>query len=723
MSFKFYQQLESNDCGPTCVKMVARANGKNASLDYIKSFCEYTKTGTSVKDLIYCLSQIGMSAVAVNITSKNLIEAPLPAIIYWEKKHFVVLYKVKQTAKNNYFYIADPGFGKVRIEEDTFISKWQRNGSGIAILAEPSDDVKNYGGKEKSDVSFFEFANKYNPERLKLLMAFLFLAVATLINWFIPQIFQKVIDQGVNVSNMDAVYRLAIAQGVLVFSYLLASNASNIILMKVNLKVGLEYLEGLLKKYMRLPISFFESKLRTDLMLRLDDQNRLQSFLTYKVLDFTYYFLNFLVFSILLLYYSTFVFFIFFTLSALSFAWTLSFLKKRKVLDYKRFAEQSTNNNIIYEIVNGMPEIKISNDERNRLDLWNESQTELNKISLRSLMLNYYQLWGANVFDKTRDILILIIASSLVINNSFSLGVLMTITYIIGQLAGSLDRMHFFIRELQDANISLKRLSEIYSKKEDSLAGVEHLSDKSFDVRIENVSFRYPGLGSPKIIKGLSFDLKPGTITAIVGNSGCGKSTLVKLLLGFYFPQEGKIAIDGKNIKDISISEWRGRCGCVLQDGYIFSDTIARNVSMGAKDADYRRIEFVCKVACIHDYVMTLPLKYESVVGNGGLELSGGQKQRLLIARALYKDPDFLIFDEATSSLDTENEARIMSNLYDFFHDKSMLVIAHRLSTVVRADKILFMENGSIVEQGTHWELCDMKGLYYKLVKNQIQLT
>lgn len=723
MSFRFYEQLESNDCGPACVRMVAYANGKKASLDYIKSFCEFSRTGISVKDIIYCLSQIGMSAVAVNLSSDKLKGAPLPAILYWEKKHFVVLYKVRQTANNCYFYIADPTFGKVKIEEELFIKKWQNDSTGIAILSEPTDDVRNYGEKTKNIISVFDFANKYGKDKLKLFAALFFLLFATLINWFIPQIFQKVIDSGVNASNMDAVYRLAIVQGVLILSYLLASNVSNIILMKINLKVSIHYLEGLLKKYMRLPISFFETKLRTDLMLRLDDQNRLQSFLTYKILDFGYYFLNFIVFSVLLLYYDAFIFIVFFALSVLSFVWTLSFLKRRKFLDYKRFAEQSTNNNIIYEIVNGMPEIKICNDDRNRLDAWNESQMELNKISLRSLMLNYYQLWGANVFDKTRDIVILIIASSLVINNTFSLGVLVTITYIIGQLAGSLDRIHFFIRELQDARISLRRLSEIYSKKEEENVGVEHVSDKRLNIKLDNVKFRYPGLGSPNVINGLSFEMKSGTITAIVGNSGCGKTTIVKLLLGFYTPQQGSIAINGRDIKDVSISEWRNRCGCVLQDGYVFSDTIAKNISMGAKEVDYNRIEFVSKVACISDYVMSLPLKYETVVGSGGLELSGGQKQRLLIARALYKNPDYLIFDEATSSLDTENEAKIMSNLYEFFRDKSMLIIAHRLSTVVRADKILFMGNGSIIEQGTHDELCKIKGYYYKLVKNQIQLS
>lgn len=722
MSFRFYEQLESNDCGPACVRMVAYANGKKASPDYIKSFCEFSRAGISVKDIIYCLSHVGMSAVAVNISSDKLKGAPLPAILYWEKKHFVVLYKVRQTANNCYFYIADPCFGKVKIEEDLFVKKWQNDSSGIAILSEPADAVKAYGEKEKHKVSFSDFANKYSKDKLKLFAALFFLLFATLINWFIPQVFQKVIDRGVNASNMDAVYRLAIVQGVLVISYLLASNVSNIILMKVNLKVSIHYLEGLLEKYMKLPISFFESKLRTDLMLRLDDQNRLQSFLTYKILDFGYYFLNFMVFSVLLMYYDAFIFFVFFALSVLSFAWTLSFLKKRKFLDYKRFAEQSTNNNIIYEIINGMPEIKICNDERNRLDAWGESQMELNNVSLKSLMLNYYQLWGANVFDRTRDILILIIASSLVINNTFSLGVLVTITYIIGQLAGSLDRIHFFIRELQDARISLMRLSEIYSKEEENV-GLVHLSDKRLNIKLDNVKFRYPGLGSPDVINGLSLEMKPGTITAIVGNSGCGKTTIVKLLLGFYAPQRGSIFINGKNMREISVSEWRKKCGCVLQDGYVFSDTIAKNISMGTKDIDYKRLEFVSKAACIDDYIMSLPLKYETVVGSGGLELSGGQKQRLLIARALYKNPDYLIFDEATSSLDTENEAKIMSNLYEFFREKSMLIIAHRLSTVVRADKILFMENGSIVEQGTHDELCKMKGLYYKLVKNQIQLS
>lgn len=723
MSFRFYQQLESNDCGPACVKMVARAHGKHVSWDYIKSLCECTKTGVSVKDLTHCFSNIGMRPVVMRTTADMIVRAPLPVVLFWEKRHFVVLYKKRIREKGNLFYIADPSYGKVKLDEETFVKKWQGDGKGIVILAEPVDSIKHYGKEKNGKLSLFRFAHKYNKVKLRLIVALLLIVASTVINWFVPQIFQKIIDRGVNASDINEVYKLALIQGVLVLSYLLSSNVSSIILMKVNLKIGIEYIKELLGKYMRLPVSFFESKLRTDLLQRLGDQSRVQSFLTYKIIDFTYYFLNFLVFSALLLYYDRLIFVVFFLLSVLSFIWTLAFLRQRSFLDYKRFAEQNVNSNIVYEIVNGMSEIKINNAERNRLDTWNESQNELNKISLKSLMLNYYQLWGASVFDKARDIFVIIMASALVISNDASLGMLMTVSYIIGQLAGSLDRIHLFIRDLQDADISLRRLSEIYSKQEELQNGTAHVPAGKFTVKMENVNFRYPGLSSPMIIRDFSLELKPGTMTAIVGNSGCGKTTLVKLLLGFYAPQEGNIMIGGISIRDISISEWRGKCGCVLQDGYIFSDTIAKNITMDDKQIDYERVEFVSKMACINDYVQTLPLKYDTLIGNEGLELSGGQKQRILIARALYKNPDMLIFDEATSSLDTENEARIMTNLYEHFKDKSMLVIAHRLSTVVHADKILFMDNGRIIEQGTHDELCRMEGQYYKLVRNQIQLT
>lgn len=519
------------------------------------------------------------------------------------------------------------------------------------------------------------------------------------------------------------VYRLALIQGTLFFSYLLASNISSILLMKINLKIGLEYLEDLLKKYMRLSVSYFESKLKTDLILRIEDQGRIQNFLTYKIIDFIYYAINVIVFSALLLYYSKYIVTVFLSLSIFSFLWNVAFLRKRKELDYKRFSVQSTNSNIIYEIINGMPDIKISNGEKKKLNLWSKSQSELNKISLKALMLNYHQLWGTSSIDKIRDILIIILASSFVINNQFSLGVMMTISYIMGQLAGSLDRIYLFIRDLQDADISLRRLSEVYSKEEEGQNSLKHIPTGNILIQLENIFFRYPGLGSPNIIKGISLEMHYRTITAIVGNSGCGKTTLVRLLLGFYSPQAGKVLINGQDINDIPIAEWRKKCGCVLQDGYIFSDTIANNISMGENDTDYDRISFVCKVACIHDYIMELPLKYETIIGNEGLELSGGQKQRILIARALYKNPECLIFDEATSSLDADNELQIIKNLYDYFKEKTILIIAHRLSTVIRADNILFMKDGQIAEQGTHDELYKQKGLYYKLVKNQIQLT
>lgn len=477
---------------------------------------------------------------------------------------------------------------------------------------------------------------------------------------------------------------------------------------------------------MRLPLSFFDSKIRTDLIQRMSDQNRLQNFLTYRVIDFIFYLLNVAVFATLLFKYDPFIFIIFFSLSLIAFIWSLTFLKRRRILDYHRFAEQNVNSNVVYEIINGMHDIKINNDEQYRLKRWEKSQLKLNNYSLRGLLLNYYQLWGASLIDKIRDVIIIIIASIMVINKQSSLGILMTISYIIGQISGSLDKIHSFIRDLQDANISLKRINEVYTKKEERYCGM-HIEDKNIytkgiNINVDNVFFHYPGLDNPYILKNITFEIPSHKIVALVGNSGCGKTTLAKLLLGFYEPQKGCITNDNYKLSDIPITEWREKCGCVLQDGYIFSDTIAHNIAMGIEKIDYMKLKNVCKMSCIDNYINTLPLKYETVIGNEGLEVSGGQKQRILIARALYKDPDFLVFDEATSHLDAENEAAIMSNLYNYFHDRTILIIAHRLSTVVNADKILFMENGHIIEQGTHDELCDFKGKYYKLVKNQIQL-
>lgn len=725
--FPLYRQVESVDCGPTCVQMVSAYHGKKHSLRHIKEGCSISRLGISVADVRNSCELIGLNTIVVRGGAKQLSRAPLPAILHWRNSHFVVLYDVQQNKKGeNIYLIADPSFGKTRCTESDFETDWYGDdGNGTAILTEPTEEFDSSSGSwEKTDYTVLKkMLVKYKTRKTRLIFATALLLISAAFSWMLPILYQKVIDSGVMGQNMGIVWQLFLAQLAFFIGYMLSNNLSSILLMKLNFYIGVEYLSELLGKIIRLPIKYFDTRLNTDFIQRLDDQGRLQGFITYRFIELSFAVVNIIVFSALLAYYNAIALWIFLGASVLAFLWNLYFLEERKYIDYSRFGEQAKNRNIVYELIYGMTEIKVNNAQSTQIEVWRKNQERINEISLRSLILNYKQVIGSSTLNKIRDIVIITLCAYFVIEGQMTLGILMSVSYVLGQLSGPVSQMQSLVQEFQDARISMDRLSEVQMKEDESVG--TQIMDITFNsgIKMDDISFKYEGSFNPYVIKGLTIDFPKGKTTAIVGNSGSGKTTLLKLILGFYYPQKGDLMVDDITLDKININSWRSKCGVVMQDGYIFSGTIAENIALGYKEIDYERVAECAKVASINDFIEKLPSRYKMMIGKSGLELSNGQKQRILIARAVYKNPELIIFDEATSSLDTVNERKIMDNLKEFFKERTVIIVAHRLSTVVNADKIIYLEDGRIMEEGSHTTLSAQKGCYYNLIKNQLELT
>lgn len=724
MKFPFYQQLESNDCGIACIRMICSFYGKDYSLNQIKRECEITKLGITVSDIVNYCDKFGLNCLPVKCEINKIISIPIPIILHWRQNHFVVLYKISKKGAETFYHIADPSFGKIKLTKREMQQQWLCEDSfGIAVLCQPKTNFKNIIVAEEAsstNKTFKDIILRYKSYIGKIGTSTVLLILSIIISWIFPMLFQKLVDLGIGQSNISIIGEYVFIQIVFIISYIFSSNVSSIILMKMNFEISTSYLSEYILKIIRLPYKFFDSKVKSEFTQRIEDQARLQNFLSYRIVSFTISILSFLVFSFLLLYYSVKIFIVFLFLSIISFLWTIHFLRKRSSLDYSRFSAQSENRNTIQEILDGMPDIKINNAQHNRLSIWKKTQKRINEISLKSIYLNYYQLIGSSFVDRTRDVIIITICSILIINEQATLGTLLTISYILGQLTYSLSQIYQFSKEFQDAKISLDRLSEIQNREDENINGnlnVETIKQ----INLQSISFKYLQSSKKLAINNISLNIPVNKTTAIVGQSGSGKTTLVKILLGFYTPQTGRVLINGEDLDSLKIDQWREKCGSVLQDGFIFSSTVAENIALGCEQMDKEKVKYAARIACAEEFINLLPNKYNTKIGNAGIQLSGGQKQRLLIARAVYKDPEILIFDEATSHLDTENEKNIVLNLRKYLKDKTLIIIAHRLSTVVDADKIIYLQEGQIVEEGTHKSLSERKGFYYRLIKNQLQ--
>ncbi len=725
--FPHYKQTESKDCGPTCIKIVARHFGKTLHVQTLRDLSETTREGSSLLGISEAAEKIGFHTIGVKINLQKLEEAPLPCIVHWNKEHFVVVYKIKK----NEIYVSDPAHGLLKYSKEKFIQYWighnadETTEEGVALLIEPTPKFYDDGLSEEEEIKFdFVFISKYLFKYKKFIVQIVIgLLAGSLLQLIVPFLTQSVVDVGIQNQDINFIYLILFAQLFLFLGRTALEVIRGWILLHLSTRINISLVSDFFIKLMNLPISFFDTKMTGDLLQRINDHGRIEKILTVSSLNVLFSMVNLVIFGIVLGYYSLQIFAIFLIGSILYFGWVLFFFKRRKDLDYMRFSEVSQEQSKVIEMINGMQEIKLHNAERRMRWNWEFIQARLFKVSMKSLALEQTQSVGSSFINELKNILITILSAKLVIDGEITLGMMMAISYIVGQLNAPVAQLIAFLRDAQDAKISLDRLGEIHNKEDEELIGEDKIIhiEANETIRLQDVTFRYIG-GLEPVIKNLDVTIPANKITAIVGVSGSGKTTLMKLLLNFYKLDKGSISVGSHNLNTISQKVWRQQCGVVMQEGYIFNDTIAKNIAVGADFIDQKKLLHATKVANIRPFIDALPLSFNTKIGLEGTGLSTGQKQRLLIARAVYKNPNYLFFDEATSALDANNEKVIMENLNEFFEDKTVVIIAHRLSTVKNADQIIVLDKGEIVEKGNHNDLTKLKGAYYNLVKNQLEL-
>lgn len=728
--FPHFSQHDAMDCGPTCLRMVAAYYGRIYSLENLREKSLINREGTSMLGSSEAAENIGFRSTGVKVSFEELKTAPLPCIVHWNQVHFVVVYDIKGKQGKEKIYLADPAAGKIIYNKEEFCRCWlstknEGQDVGVALLLEPSPDFYSLED-EKINRKGFSFLFSYlRPYKSLVFQLFMGLLFGSLLQLILPFLTQSIVDFGISAQNIGYIYLVLIAQLVLTFSSSAVGFIRGWILLHLGTRINIALISDFLIKMIRLPMGYFDTKMVGDILQRINDHTRIQNYLTNSSLSILFSVFNLFIFSIVLFLYNFSIFAIFFVGSALYFGWVWLFMKRRAELDHKSFAQNSANQSNVIQLVTGMQEIKLNACEQQKRWEWERIQAKLFRLQIKGLALAQYQDSGAVLINQTKNIVITALVAKLVIDGQMTLGMMMAVQYIIGQLNSPVDQLITFARETQDAKLSLERLSEVHDKDDeeakDEVSIREIPTDKGLS--LQNVTFGYDATSvGESVIKGLDLIIPTGKQTAIVGTSGSGKTTLIKLLLGFYPLQKGDILLGENNLKNYSIREWRKQCGVVMQDGFIFSDSIAKNIAPGVDNIDKEWLLNAVITANIREFIESLPLSYNTKIGNEGHGLSQGQKQRILIARAVYKDPAFVFLDEATNALDTNNERVIMDNLQRFFIGRTSVVIAHRLSTVKNADQIVVLEKGEIVEIGTHQELTKKQGAYYRLVKNQLEL-
>lgn len=720
-------QLDTMDCGPTCLRMIAKYYGRNYSLESLRERSFITREGVSMLGISDAAEQIGFRTMGVRITLDQLrTEIPLPCILHWNQRHFVVCYKIKKGK----YYIADPAVSRVVFNEEEFGRCWfsssvEGKDTGTALLLEPGPDFYE---REVVDEQinrklsfFFRYLTPYKRELFQLILGMLTVSILQLI---MPFLTQSLVDTGIRDSNLSFITLILIAQLVIFIARLSVDFIRSWILLHVNTRINIALISDFLAKLMRLPLHFFDTKMVGDIIQRIGDHNRIESFMTGTSISTLFSFVNFIVFGFVLAYYDLTILGLFLLGNGLYVTWILLFMRYRRELDIKRFAQAASEQSNLFQLITGMQEIKLNNCETEKRWEWERIQVKLFKISIKGLALGQYQQLGSVFFNQTTNILISFIAARAVVSGEMTLGMMMSLTYIVGQLTSPIEQFIGFARSFQDAKISLERLGEIHQREdeEQTLALKVNVLPENRTLYIEDLSFSYDGADRDYVLDHINLRIPQHKVTAVVGASGSGKTTLIKLLLGFYDPNKGSIKIGDLSLKNINPHVWRAHTGCVMQDGFIFSDTIAKNIAVGAEVIDKERLLHAVTVANIRDFIDSLPLGYNTKIGMEGNGVSQGQRQRILIARAVYKNPEFIFFDEATNALDANNEREIMEHLHLFYKGKTVIVVAHRLSTVRDADNIVVLDKGRVVEEGTHEELTARRGVYYKLVKNQLEL-
>lgn len=727
--FTHYKQYDSIDCGPTCLRMIAKHYGKNLSSQKLREDSQISREGVNLLGLAQAAEKANFRSLAVKLSFERLRnEVPLPCIVHWGQNHFVVVYKIDR--KN--VFVADPASGLIVLSHSEFKSQWASTlsggeATGVALLLEPTSELyesfesqdERKNGRSLND--FFAYFFKYKRLIFQLLLGLL---TGSIIQLILPFLTQSVVDTGIQTRNLNFIYLVLLGQLFLFIGRMSVDFIRSWILLHISARINLSILSDFLSKLLRLPLSYFESKQMGDILQRIGDHHRIESFLTGTSLNVLFSLVNLIVFSIVLAFYNLTIFMVFVISSLLYSLWIIVFLKRRKELDHKQFALNSKSQSSLIQLVQSVSELKLNNATLRKRWGWENIQIADFKLNLRSLALQQYQQSGALFINEGKNIFITFFAATSVVNGGMTLGALLAIQYILGQLNSPVEQLVNFIQKLQDAKLSLARLNEVHEIDDEEPTDqyfVKALSDEK-SILIENLIYTYPGAGNEPALNDVSLSIPAGKITAIVGSSGSGKTTLVKVLLRFFEGQKGSIKVGTTKFSNLSYDYWRSLCGTVMQDGFIFSDTIANNITISDEIQDINKLLHAVKVANIRDFIEDLPLSYNTKLGMEGAGISQGQRQRILIARAVYKNPEYLFFDEATNSLDSENERIIMNNLSEFFKGKTVVIIAHRLSTVRNADQIIVLEKGKVVEVGTHEQLTKLNGRYFELIKNQLEL-
>ncbi|WP_271782541.1 peptidase domain-containing ABC transporter [Aquimarina algiphila] len=729
----FIGQLDQMDCGPACLSMIASAYGKKYPLQYIRDNSFITRDGVSLLGIGEAATKIGFDTYPAKITIKDFGKVSLPCVLHWNQNHFVVLIKIYTSlfSRKKKYKIADPAHGIITLTEEKFKKAWLSESShGIALFLTPTEKFFNAVPPKENKLSLKYLFAYLTPYKKQILYVFLLLLIGSGINLIFPFLTQNLIDKGVSAKSLNVISYILLAQLGLFFGLISFEIIRNWIMLFVGTKISIQIVSDYLKSILRLPIKFFDTKMMGDFNQRIRDNERIEVFLTSQSLLTFFSVITFLVYFGVLWYYASSILFIYLSLTVLSVGWSLFWLKKRGILDYFRFQQRAENQNAIYEIISGVTEMKLNQFEDYKRSKWEEIQQKLFKINIRILKIDQLQRSGFEFLNQLKNIAVTFLAAFYVVQDVLTLGELLSISYIIGQMNSPITQLIQFFRSLQDAELSLERLNEVENHPDEEQKGQVKLDSHKINsqngiepgIRLKNLSFQYEGPKSPFVINKINLFIPQGKVTAIVGSSGSGKTTLMKLLLKFYTINVGNVFYNSFDINNLSPNDLRKNCGVVMQDGYIFSDTIERNIAMGEKNIDMKKLDYAIKTANIKDFIDSLPLKSKTKIGASGSGISGGQRQRILIARAVYKSPHYIFFDEATSALDAENEKVIHDNLQVFFQSKTVVIIAHRLSTVKNADQIVVLKKGEIVEIGTHQELVKNKSNYYELVKNQLEL-
>lgn len=714
-------------CGIACLQMICSYYHKEYTLERLANCCFATTEGVSLLGISEAARKLGLNTTCGRMTIGQLAQVPLPCILHWNQNHFVVLYKIR---RGKTFYIADPGKGKIRYTKEEFKSHWisttsQGEEKGVAMFLEPTAEFGKLKGEEAEGIHSFRFLMGYLKQyRRYFVQIALGLLVGSLLQLILPFLTQAIVDLGIKHRDIQLIWLILLGELMIVIGRTSTDFIRRWLLLHISMRINISLVSDFFIKLLKLPMSFFDTKLMGDLLQRMNDHSRVQSFLTNQTLSVMFTTLSFLIFGIILAYYNLSIFAVFLAGSALYGIWIATFLRRRKVLDYELFEKQAINQNKTYQFITSMQEIKLQDCERRRRWEWEDVQADLFGVQMKSLKLQQTQEAGSIFINEVKNIVITVLAATAVIHGQMTLGMMLAVQYIIGQLNSPVEQLMSFIYSLQDVKISLERINEVHAAKneESGKDTKEGFPSEDRSIGIEGIDFKYDPHALRNTLEGISFRIPAGKVTAIVGASGSGKTTLVKLMLGYYPVMKGRITIGGEDIRAYNLKWWRRQCGVVMQDGVIFSESIARNIAVDDGEVDLDRLEQAARIANIHDYVMSLPLKYNTLIGRDGVGLSQGQKQRILIARAVYKNPSFIFLDEATNALDAKNERAIVENLNKFYQGRTVVVVAHRLSTVKNADQIIVLDAGKVVETGNHASLIEKQGAYYNLVKNQLEL-